>query len=32
LSLPEISTMPSWGWPSAWISVIAAMMSRDTSE
>jgi hypothetical protein len=32
LSLPEISTIPSCGWPSAWISIIAAMMSREFSE
>jgi len=32
LSFPEIVTIASWGWPSAWISTIAAMTSRDTSE
>jgi len=32
LSLPEITTIPSCGCPSAWISTMAAMMSREMSE
>jgi hypothetical protein len=32
LSLPEINTIASWGCPSAWISIIAAMMSREINE
>src|SRR5690242_17394488 len=32
LSLPEIITTASCGCPSVWISIIAAMMSRETSE